>query len=107
MAAGGQGVAAHLEVFGHTHRRKIAAALRHEADAALQPLPGRQAFDGLALEHDLSGEEAVGAVDGAQQRRLARAVAADQRRDRAGLQAGREFVHDLGVAVACRDGDQL
>ena len=96
----GQRVAAHLEVFLDAHGREVAAALRHEADAALQPLPRRQALDRLALEHDLAGEEAVGAVDRAQQGRLAGAVAADQRRDAAGLQARGELAHDRIVAIA-------
>ena len=103
----GQGVAAHFQVLGHRHRREIATALRHEADAALEALPRRQALDGLALEHDLAAEQAVGAVDRAQQGRLAGAIAADQRRDRAGLQAGRELAHDRHVAVARRHRDQF
>ena len=71
MPAARQGVAAHLEVLFHAHGGEVAAALWDEADAALEPLPRRQALDRLALEHDLAAEEAVGAVDRAQQGRLA------------------------------------
>src|SRR5438874_2053213 len=71
--------------------------------AALETFPRRQALDGLAPEHDLAIEQAVGAVDGAQQRRLAGAIAADQGGDGAGLQARGETAHDRIVAIACGD----
>src|SRR4051812_35279646 len=43
VPAAGQGVATHLEILFHAHGGEIAAALRHEADTALQPFPRRQA----------------------------------------------------------------
>src|SRR5262249_5134482 len=86
---------------------EVAAALGHEADAALQTLPRRQALDAFAPEDDLTREEAIGAVDRAQERRFTGAIAADQGGDRPGVQLGREVTHDRVVAIARRDGNEV
>ena len=98
-----QGIGAELEILAHGHQREVAAALRHEADAELQPFLGRQALDGAAAEMDRTAEIAVLAIDRAQQGRLAGAVGADDRADAAGCDVDREINHDRLVGVADRE----
>ena len=101
LAAQGEG--AQLKVLVHGHQREVATALRHEPDAELQPLLGRQPLDRLPPEVRGAAEMAVEAVDRAQQRRLAGAVRPDDRGDAAGRDGDREIDHHRLVGVADRE----
>jgi hypothetical protein len=71
------------EVVGHRHAGKEATALRHVADAAAarsRARTGRRCFAALELDR-AGGRRASRPAQRLQQRRLARAVATEQRHD--------------------------
>ncbi len=84
--AAGEG--AELEVFQRRHVGDDAPALHHLEDAAADDLVGIDAVDALAVEHDLAARDLAvlgleQARDRLQRRRLAGAIGAEQRDDRA------------------------
>ena len=96
-----------LEVLAHGHEGEVAASLRHEPDAELEPRARRQPLDGLAVEPHAAAEVAIHAVDGAQERGLAGAVGPDQRGDGAGRDGGGEVHHHGLVGIARRHPIEL
>ncbi|KEH11063.1 hypothetical protein GY14_02450 [Delftia tsuruhatensis] len=101
------GVAAQLDVVQHRH----APEQRNVLEAAPQAQPGaarrRHARDVLALEADGAARGPVKARDGVEQRRLARAVGTDHRRDRAGLHIEAHARQRLHAAKGERDAIDL
>ena len=86
VVAAGEG--AELQILDRRHVGDDAAALHHLEDAAADDLVGIDAVDALAVEHDLAADDfaVLGleqARDRLQRRRLAGAVGAEQRHDRA------------------------
>ena len=70
-----------LEILAHGEQGEDIAALRHPGDAAARALVGGQAGDLRALPADAAGGDRVGTDDGAQQARLADAVAPEEAGD--------------------------
>src|SRR5207244_3555977 len=73
---------ARVEIFAHAERRKDLPALGDLADAEIGYAMARQAADLGAPEHDAAAGRTVHAGNGLDQRGLAGAVGADDRRDR-------------------------
>ncbi len=90
---------AHLEVLRHRHAREQPPPLRALRDAALDDRVRRRVGDVAALEADRALPRPVEAVDGAQGRRLAGAVRADQGHDLAGADAQRDALERVDGAV--------
>ena len=88
-----------LEVLAHRQQREDLAPLRHVGDAAPRPLVGAHAGDVLALEEDAPAAHRLVADDGAQQRALAHAVAAEHAGDLAALGADGHLAQRLRRAV--------
>ena len=78
---GGRAAGADLKVFPHRHLGHDAPSLRDVGDAEAGDIVGRHAVEGVTLEHDRAGARGRGAEQGAQQRRFAGAVGAEQRHD--------------------------
>ena len=86
VVAAGEG--AEPQIFQRRHVGDDAAALHHLEDAAADDLVGIDAVDALAVEHDLAARDLAvlgleQSGDRLQRRRLARAIGAEQRDDRA------------------------
>ena len=88
-----------LEVLAHGQQREDLAALRHIGDAAPRPLVGLHARDVLAVEQDAAAAHRLVADDGAKQRALADAVAAEHAGDLAALGGHRHLPQRLRGAV--------
>ncbi|CAM2160090.1 hypothetical protein PT2222_70073 [Paraburkholderia tropica] len=86
-------------VFRDRERGKQAATLDDEAGAAPRARM-RRARERLAVEQDLAFDLRQEARDGEQRRRLARAVAAEQRDDLARVHVERDVAQDLAAAIA-------
>jgi hypothetical protein len=92
------GVGGNAQVLIDGERREGAAALRHVGDPEPHDLLGRHAAQVLAVEPDRTfGAHHV--ADGAERRRLAGAVGAQQGGDAAGLDREADVVQRLGLAV--------
>jgi hypothetical protein len=91
--------AAQTQVLGHGHLGEDGVLLWHEGDPQAQKLLGSQSRDlGAGEGHPAAGERREPA-DGAQQGRLAGAVGADDRGDRAGGGLEIDAAEDLDVAL--------
>ena len=92
-------VGAHLEVLADRHLREHALAAGQQVDAVLHALLGRDVGDRRAVQpHDAARRRAEPGDD-AQDRRLARAVRAEQREHLAPLHLEADVEQDLDVAV--------
>src|SRR6185312_11041821 len=85
---------AELEMLGHRHAREELASARHMADAGARDQVRRTAADRLTEEADAAGTRRENAGDGPQQRRLSRAIRAQQHRDATGLYLERHAMQD-------------
>ena len=91
--------AAELEILRDAHAGEQPAALRHVADAEPRDLRGAQARDLRAAELDRAGGGRGDADQRFEQRRLAGAVAAEQRDDLVRFQVEGDIVEDVALAV--------
>ena len=89
----------HLQVLAHRERRKDSSALRHEADAHAGDAVRRQARDIHVLEGDAPPARRREADDRAHERRLAHAVASQNRYHFPRVDLQREALQDVAVAV--------
>ena len=80
-------------------RREHLPPFRHLRDAERHPPVRGQSLDRLAVEADRAAGDRLHAGNGAQQRRLAGAVGAEQRHDLAGATSQRDAVQRLDAAV--------
>ena len=96
-----------LEIFFDSEQRKDFATLRHIAKAAAGALMRREAGNVLPLPNDLAGTDRLMADNGAQQRGLADAVAAENAGDAAGPGGQRDAAQRLRRAVEEIDGFDL
>src|SRR5213594_2649046 len=97
------------EVFLDVEAGEDAALLRAERDAEPRDVIGRPADQLLAVEGDRAAPPADDAHHRLQRRRLARAVAAEQRHDLTGVHVEADAVQDVGLAVPrvqVADGEQ-
>ena len=88
------------DVLARRKTRKEASALRHVGNAEAHDGLGRQSGDRAAIERHLAGHGLQQTRDSAQRRRLAGAVATQQRHHLAGVDGQREAVQGLDLAVA-------
>ncbi len=92
-------IAAELEIVAHREIGEDAAAFRHLDQAGFDDPLGRFASDVAALETDRAAERPVDAADIVVERRLAGAVAAQQRHDLARTDREVDAAQDLDRAV--------
>ncbi len=95
------------DVLGHRHHRDQHEVLVHHADAGLDGVGAGGEVLGRALEHDLALVGPVQAVQAVHQRRLARAVLAEQRVHLARPHVEIDAVVRGEVAEALRDAPEL
>src|SRR5690606_3983590 len=90
-----------LQVLFHRQSADDAPVFGHEADTGARGLEGLHRVQRLAVEPDLAGGQVriVDAGDRAQRRRLARAVASEQRDDLALVDVEGDALHDVALAV--------
>src|SRR5258708_35232955 len=93
------GERAHLQVLLHTHTREDAPALRRLAHAHLHDAVRWHTIDPLSVEQHLADAGRVDARNRAHRRRLARAIGANHRADLAGLDAKRNALACVDVAL--------
>ena len=106
-AAAVRPVAAEEDVLGDAERAGGRELLVDEADAEVLALAHRAERDRAAGEGDLAGRWREGAGDDVDERRLARAVLADEADDLAGRDAEVDAVQHRHVAEALRDAADL
>ena len=90
---------AELEVLVDAHAGEQAAALRHVADAETRDLADERPISSLGRERDRSARGRRDTDHRLQQRRLAGAVAAEQRDDLVLVQREGDVVEDVALAV--------
>src|SRR5258708_5413592 len=101
------GERAHLQGLLHTHTREDAPSLRRLAHAHLHDAVRWYTIDPLSVEQHLADARRVDARNRAQRRRLARAIGANQRDDLAGLDAKRNALDGVDVAIKSVNVAQL
>ncbi len=94
-------------VVEHAHHVQRLRQLERPHEPAAGDRVGRQVVDRPAVEPDGAAACALEAGDDVEERRLARAVRADQRRDRAALDAEARAVHGADAAEALLDALDL
>ena len=92
-------ICAHLEIFQHGEIGEDLAALGDMADAHFANTVGRPACDIDAIEKDRAARQLFDAMDGADQRALARSIGADDGHDLARGDLERDIGQRLGVAI--------
>ena len=100
-------LAAEEDVFGHRQRRQDRLFLKHHGDAGIEGLARRGDADRPAIDEDAAGIGLVDAVEDLEQRRLARAILADEPHDLAAVDVEADVIQRLHARKGLGDAADL